>query len=203
VISWRLNSVILTSLALVTVAHAQAPAPTPPPRVTGGAAIPHQTAPSDLLRRRTEGAKPGTPDFAKAAARQVFAKNFRELQLLGYELLREHEAGQLQPPHLAKEAKSIHKRAKTLRSLLELGEHQSSPTEIIGSLATPQEFDSSIRRLSRLIYSFAHNPVHQSGKVFNTTEAARARTDLATIITLSKVIESKAKSYVAVSASAH
>lgn len=131
---------------------------------------------------------------AKAAARQQFTKSFSELQESSQALLREHEAGQLKPGTLAKRLKTIQKCAKTLRLLLQLGEPEPL-TEVNGSPRTPQAFDQSIRRLAAIISSFAHNPIHQNNKLFNTGDAARARTDLEKIITLSKTIESQARKY--------
>ncbi|MCI0659654.1 MAG: hypothetical protein L0220_01135, partial [Acidobacteria bacterium] len=131
----------------------------------------------------------------KALARQQFTKNFRDMQLLGQGLLREHEAKRLTSKRLAKDAKSINRCAKSLRSLLALG-NLASETQIDKDIDTPNEFDESIRKLAKLIWDFAHNPIHQTSKVFNTDQAAQAQTDLLTIINLSKVIENRAKSYV-------
>jgi hypothetical protein len=130
----------------------------------------------------------------RAYARQQFTKNFRDLQLIGRELLQDHEATKLTPGKLAKGARSIHKCAKTLRSLIALGE-MASEVEIDKEIDTNREFDESIRKLATLISDFAHNPVHQSNKVFNTDLAERAQTDLLTIINLSKALENKSKSY--------
>jgi hypothetical protein len=133
---------------------------------------------------------------AKAAARREFTKSFGELQQSGYTMLREHEAGQLKRSRLSKHLKSIQKSAKSLRALLQLGE-PAPITEVSGSPQTPQAFDESIRRLTQVISAFAHNPIHQNSKVFNTGEATRARTDLAVIIALAKLIESQARQYTA------
>jgi hypothetical protein len=145
-----------------------------------------QTQATELSRRRE-------------AARKQFADNFRELQVTGYALLREHEAGRLKPARLSKGVKSIQKRAKNLRSLTQLGEpppdrEKEAPPE---PLAAPQAFDQAIRRLASLIYTFSHNPVHQNNKVFNTDEAARALRDLLAIIDLAKELENHAEKYAA------
>ncbi|HEV2665609.1 MAG TPA: hypothetical protein VG324_11890, partial [Blastocatellia bacterium] len=75
-----------------------------------------------------------------------------------------------------------------------LGE-MASEVEIDKEIDTAREFDESIRKLASLISEFAHNPVHQSNKVFNTDQAERAQTDLLTIINLSKALENKSKDY--------
>jgi hypothetical protein len=130
----------------------------------------------------------------RAYAREQFTKNFRDLQLLGKGLLQDHETTRLTPGKLAKSARSINKCAKTLRSLIALGE-MASEVEIDKEIDTAQEFDESIHKLATLISDFAHNPVHQSNKVFNTDQAEQAQTDLLTIINLSKVLENKSKAY--------
>ena len=130
----------------------------------------------------------------RAYVRQQFTKNFRDLQLLGKELLQDHESARLTSGKLAKGARSINKCAKTLRSLIALGE-MASEEPVNREIATAREFDESIHKLSDLISEFAHNPVHQSNKVFNTDQAERAQTDLLTIINLSKALENKSKRY--------
>ena len=79
-------------------------------------------------------------------------------------------------------------------AVLVLGE-MASEVEINKEIDTATEFDESIRKLATLISDFAHNPVHQSNKVFNTDQAERAQTDLLTIINLSKALENKSKGY--------
>ncbi|HZF38474.1 MAG TPA: hypothetical protein VE715_06610 [Blastocatellia bacterium] len=130
----------------------------------------------------------------RAYAREQFTKNFRDLQLLGKRLLQDHEATRLTPDKLARGARSINKCAKTLRSLIALGE-MASEVDIDKEIDTARKFDESIRKLATLISDFAHNPVHQSNKVFNTDQAERAQTDLLTIINLSKALENKSKGY--------
>ncbi|HKQ78604.1 MAG TPA: hypothetical protein VJ810_33205 [Blastocatellia bacterium] len=130
----------------------------------------------------------------RAYAREQFTKNFRDLQLLGKELLKDHEATSLTPGKLSKSARSINKSARTLRSLIALGE-MALEEPVNKEIDTAQEFDESIRKLASLISEFAHNPVHQSNKIFNTDLAERAQTDLLTIINLSKALESKSNRY--------
>jgi hypothetical protein len=130
----------------------------------------------------------------RAYLRQQFQKNFKNLQLLGQGLLKVHEDAKLTPERLEKDAKSINKCAKTLRSLMGLGEMAKS-VEVDNELTSPQKFDDSIRKLSTLISAFAHNPVHQNSKVFNTDQAERAQTDLLAIINLSKALINKSKGY--------
>jgi hypothetical protein len=130
----------------------------------------------------------------RAYAREQFTKNFRDIQLISKGLLQDHEATRLTPNKLAKDARSIHKCAKTLRALIALGE-MASEVEFDKEIDTARKFDQSIRRLAALISDFAHNPVHQNNKVFNTDQAERAQTDLLTIINLSKALENKSKAY--------
>jgi len=132
----------------------------------------------------------------RAYAREQFSKNFRDLQLIGKGLLQDHETAKLTPGKLAKGAKSINKCARALRALIALGE-LASEIEINREIDTAREFDESIRKLASLIWDFAHNPVHQSNKVFDTDLAERAQTDLLTIINLSKALENKSRSYIA------
>lgn len=130
----------------------------------------------------------------RAYAREQFTKNFRDLQLLGKGLLKDHEAARLTPGKLSKGARSINKSARTLRALIALGE-MASESPVNKELDLAREFDESIRKLASLISDFANNPVHQSNKVFNTDQAERAQTDLLTIINLSKALENKSRSY--------
>jgi len=127
-------------------------------------------------------------------ARQQFSKNFREIQLLGQNLLKDHENRRLTAGRLAKDAKSINKCAKTLQSLVKLGD-MAEPISINKDIDTPEQYDKSIRRLAKHIWDFAHNPIHQNNKLFNTSQAEQAQTDLLAIIDLSKAIENKAKGY--------
>ncbi|HQR31481.1 MAG TPA: hypothetical protein PLK30_02005 [Blastocatellia bacterium] len=127
-------------------------------------------------------------------ARQQFTKNFRDLQETSQSLLKEHENKRLTSERLTKDVRSINKSAKTLRSLMALG-NLAVPMKIDKEIKTPQQFDKSIRRLAKHIYDFAHNPIHQSSKVFNTDQAQQAQTDLLAIIDLSKALEEKAKGY--------
>ncbi len=132
----------------------------------------------------------------RAYVRQQFTQNFRDLQLLSQGLLRDHEAGRLTPKRLRKDASSINKCAKRLRSLMTLGDLASkSGKSREKEINTPQEYDESIRRLAKVIKDFAHNPAHQNSKVFDTELASQAQTDLLTVINLSKVIESRAMRY--------
>lgn len=130
----------------------------------------------------------------RAYNRQQFDKNFRDLQIFGQNLLKDHEADRLTPQQLAKSSKSINKCAKTLRSLTALGNLAVSP-KINKQISTQQEYDLSIRLLAKHIWDFAHNPSLQNSKVFDTEQAKRAQTDLLAVIELSKAIESKAKGY--------
>jgi hypothetical protein len=132
----------------------------------------------------------------RAYAREQFTKNFRDIQTLGKELLLDHEATKLTPSKLEKNTRSINKCARALRALIALGE-MAKEVKINQQIHTPHEFDESIRKLSSLIWNFAHNPVHQSSKVFNTEQAERAQTDLLTIINLSKALEGKSRGYAA------
>jgi hypothetical protein len=153
---------------------------------TRSSGAPNRSPQSDTKRMEKE--------RERAYAREQFSKNFRDLQLLGQELLREHERARLSPAKLAKHTRSINKCARTLRTLIALGE-MALEVEINKEIDTAQEFDESIRKLSKLIWDFAHNPVHQNNKVFNTDQAERAQTDLLTIINLSKALENKSKGY--------
>lgn len=148
-------------------------------------AFAHPLSPQNRAERERE----------KAVVRQQFSKNFHDLQVASQELLQEHVAGHLTPPNLLKKAKSIYRSAKTLRTLMALGELAQEPHAIDKELTDAHEFDQSIKRLAKMIYDFSHSPVHQNSKVFNTVEATKTQKDLLTIISLSKVIETHARKY--------
>ncbi len=141
-----------------------------------------------------QGSKSIEAERDRAYARQQFQKNFKSLQTTGQGLLREHDANTLTAARLAKDTRAINKYARTLRAMQALGD-LARTTDINKEIDTAREFDESIRKLAKLIWDFAHNPIHQSSKVFNTDQAERAQTDLLTIINLSKVLESKSKGY--------
>ncbi|MDX2033348.1 MAG: hypothetical protein SF339_21920 [Blastocatellia bacterium] len=130
----------------------------------------------------------------RAYVRQSFQKNFKQIQLLSQKLLQDHETGLVTGERLGKDARSIHKAARALRSLMALGE-MAQVKDVPRAIDTPQKFDESIRQLSKLIWDFAHNPIHQNSKVFNTNLARQAQTDLLSIINLSKALGDKSKGY--------
>ncbi|MFN0122115.1 MAG: hypothetical protein ACKV2V_16605 [Blastocatellia bacterium] len=136
-----------------------------------------------------------TAEMERARNKAEFARNFGALQNIAYAMLREHEQGQLSAAKLGKNTGDIHKKARTLRGMMQLGELKAPVVENATALDTPGKFDLAIRRLSRLVYNFAHNPVHQNRRVFNTDQAQKALVDLETIILLSKVINGQAKNY--------
>lgn len=131
----------------------------------------------------------------RRAVREQFRESFRDLQLLGIGLLKAHERRELKSGRLAKDAKSIQRRARTIRGLMVLGEPSSPPENFDKEMSTTGDFDRSIRKLAALIHSFAHNPIHKNTKVFNTDQAAKALSDLINIINLAKVIEDRAANY--------
>ena len=124
----------------------------------------------------------------RRAAKESFNENFRELQILGINLLKDHRSGALNKGRLAKDTKAIQKRARSLRGLMVLGEPSEPPIELESKITAPQ-FDKFIGWLSRLIYDFAHNPVHKNTRVFDTEAAGRAAADIVNIINLAKLIE--------------
>ncbi len=132
---------------------------------------------------------------ARRAAKESFTLNFRELQVLGKGLLKAHESGGLGPERLARDTKTIQKRARSLRGLMALGEPREQ-TRIETILRSPHDFDRAIRQLAQLVTDFAHNPVHQNSKVFDTNLAGKAAADLVAIVDLAKAIERRAKDYV-------
>lgn len=140
---------------------------------------------------------PKSPERERQAASAEFKKNFSGLQNAGYKLLKEHEAGRLNPKELEKGVKTVNRHARTLREMMLLGELEEPIQESDDPINTPGKFDQSIRRLARLIYTFAHNPLHQERRVFDTVKARRALIDLETIIVLSKAIEGQARNYAA------
>lgn len=159
-----------------------------------GATIGGGAAHASWLNQQAPSQKSLERERERAYARQQFTSNFRDLQLLSQGLLREHDARRLTAQRLAKDAKTINKCAKNLRTLMALGA-LAQAAEVNKEIDAPQEYDQSIRRLAKLIYDFAHSPHHQNSKVFDAAEAARVQTKLLTIINLSKAIESRAKGY--------
>src|SRR5215207_3786967 len=131
----------------------------------------------------------------RKAAKEQFSQNFRELQQIANTTLKAHDQRSLKASDLQKNVRGIQKRAKTLRGLTVLGEPASPPENYARKIESPAEFDRSIRTLARLVYDFAHNPVHQNTKVFDTNKAAKAIEDLINIINLAKIIEDNSDNY--------
>ncbi len=167
--------------------------------LAAGVVIPGHSSFANPHAGKPQSGNPLEKERDRLYARQQFTKNFRDLQLTSQNLLKEHEEKQLTPARLSKSVRIINKAAKALRSMMVLGD-LAEPVKIDKEIMTPQQFDNSIRRLAKHIYDFAHNPIHQSNKVFNTDQAQQAQTDLLAIIDLSKAIENKAKSYTFASA---
>jgi hypothetical protein len=131
----------------------------------------------------------------KSAVQNEFTRNFGSLQQTAFALKREHEEQTLDARGLSRNLKIINKNARALRTVMILGDLPKPVVESKKPLMTISEFDQAIQRLTKLIYDFAHNPIHKNRRVFNADEAARARTDLENIIVLSRKIEDCAKDY--------
>ena len=156
--------------------------------------LPGETAHEVVSAKETQEA--AAKERERLATREQFKQTFRELQLLGIGLLKAHEGGDLKASRLAKDTRAIQKRARALRGLMVLGERVAPVDEVDRQIDSADKFDQSIRHLARLISEFAHNPIHQNSKVFNTEYAAQASADLISIIDLAKAIESRAGHYV-------
>jgi hypothetical protein len=130
----------------------------------------------------------------RAYAREQFARHFKSIQVRSQLLLRLHEKRTLTAKQLREEAGQINKSARMLRQLIALGT-LASKVEQKASFGAPEEFDVAIRKLANLVWEFAHNPVHQNGKVFNTRQAAMAQTDLLSIIELSRALQRDGTGY--------
>ena len=131
----------------------------------------------------------------RKAAKEQFSQNFRELQQIATATLKAHDQRSLKASDLQKNVRGIQKRAKTLRGLTVLGEPASPPENYARKIESPADFDRAIKTLARLVYDFAHNPIHQNTKVFDTNRAAQAIEDLINIINLAKIIEDNSDNY--------
>lgn len=130
----------------------------------------------------------------RAYAKEQFARHFKSIQVRSQLLLRLHEKRTLSAKQLREEAGQINKSARMLRQLIALGS-LATKVEQKTQFATPEEFEEAIRKLGNLVWEFAHNPVHQNGKVFNTQQAAAAQTDLLSIIELSRALRREGSGY--------
>ncbi len=130
----------------------------------------------------------------KLYLRQQFARHFKSIQETSQSLIRAIEKKNLSANQLSREARLINRSAKSLRGMMALGELAKPEPMKIG-IESSRDFDQAIRQLAQLIHDFAHNPIHQNSKVFNTRLAARAQTDLLSIISLSKMIEEQSGRY--------
>jgi len=132
----------------------------------------------------------------RQARKESFKENFRELQLLGISLLKTHRSGELDAARLNRDSKAVQKRARALRGLMVLGNPEVKPIELPSRIKSPDEFSKFIGWASRMIYDFAHNPIHTNTKVFDTDLAAKAAGDLVNIVNLAKVLETSSIHYV-------
>ncbi len=169
------GGLLVTAAALLTLSLADLSAAVPVPQINQGASV------AERARER-------------AYAREQFARHFKSVQVRSQQLLRLHEKRTLSAKQLREEAGQIHKSARMLRQLIALGSLASKVEQKI-QFASPEEFEEAIRKLANLVWEFAHNPVHQNGKVFNTQQAAAAQTDLLSIIELSRALQREGSGY--------
>ena len=123
----------------------------------------------------------------KEYLRQQFARHFKLIQVTSQQLIREHEEGTMTSARLSKSVRDINKSARTLRTMIGLGE-LANIEQLKTDLTTAAGFDEALRLLGRLTRDFARNPVHQNSRILNTDLATQAQTDLLSIINLSKLI---------------
>jgi hypothetical protein len=123
----------------------------------------------------------------KEYLRQQFARHFKLIQVTSQQLIREHEEGTMTSPRLSKSVRDINKSARTLRTMIGLGE-LANDEQLKTDLTTAAGFDEALRLLGRLTRDFARNPVHQNSRILNTDHATQAQTDLLSIINLSRLI---------------
>jgi hypothetical protein len=152
---------------------------------------------ADLDRRiwnlRALSEMPRQPERKKPDVKQALAemqKDFTRLQLLNRELLTVALKGTLEPKFVWKAVAEIKERAERLNKNLALPEADTG-TEKSRAVLTPgpDHLKRSIIRLGTLIYSFVDNPFFKEINVVDAQEAAKARRDLADIITLSAEIK--------------
>lgn len=127
--------------------------------------------------------------------RQYFIKNLRELGEFGVALQQRHKARNLTAEQLGKDCKTIGKRAKTIRSKWPYSNKIPKEGDPGFSIESPAGYDSAIQGLTKLVVDFLENPVLSSKKTLDVGDLARAEKDLVAIISLSKLIEVKAKDY--------
>ena len=80
--------------------------------------------------RTLQNRKADSQERERRAAKESFNENFRELQVLGINLLKDHAAALWTKGRLAKDTKAIQKRARSLRGLMVLGEPAEPPIEL-------------------------------------------------------------------------
>ena len=131
----------------------------------------------------------------RQALKVSFQENFRELQLLGINLLKSHRSGELDASRLNRDSKAIQKRARALRGLMVLGNPEVKPLELPSRIKSEQDFSKYVGWVSRIIYDFAHSPIHTNTKVFDTELATKAATDLVNIGIMAKLLESSSVHY--------
>src|SRR5678816_2448927 len=96
---------------------------------------------------------------------------------------------------LNRDSKAIQKKARALRSLMVLGNPQVKPLELPSKISSEKDFSKYVGWVSRIIYDFAHNPIHTNTKVFDTELATKAATDLVNINNMAKLLESNSAHY--------
>jgi hypothetical protein len=127
--------------------------------------------------------------------RQYFIKNLLELGQFSKALRQRHEARNLTSEQLGKDCKAIGKRARTIRSRWSYNYKIPKDGSPGFSIDSPAGFDPAIQRLTKLVVDFLDNPTLTNKTAIDVADLARAKNDLAAIISLSKLIEEKAKDY--------
>ncbi|NBO65380.1 MAG: hypothetical protein EBU88_11155 [Acidobacteria bacterium] len=130
----------------------------------------------------------------KAYLKMQFTRHFRLIQVVSQGLVEKVEDGSLTSSLLTADSRKINKSARSLRTLIALGD-LAQEVELKTSFSTTSEFEDAVRQLGELVRQFARNPSHQNSRILNTDQASSAQTDLLSIIRLSKALSEQGRRY--------
>ena len=134
--------------------------------------------------------KPGRHRDPKLALEQL-QEDFTRVQIVNKELvLTTSEQKEVDFKFVARSAEEINKRAKRLLENLALPDPLREAPRNLGPITDQAELKNSITRMGWRIYYFAKNPIFKEANVIDTSDAAKARSDLDQIVELSALIKS-------------
>ena len=179
---------ILTALGMVA---AQFPMSEGKNAVTSDRELEEHVATMRYLVSQANKRKPGRHRDPKLALEQL-QEDFTRLQIVNKELVltTSERKEEVDFKFVSRSAEEINKRAKRLLENLALPEPVPETAKVLNPFSDQPQLKNSITEMGWRIYYFAKNPIFKEANVIDTSEAAKARSDLEQIVELSDLIKS-------------